>query len=129
MEETYRRFIQVAEKLKARDENDKVHADVPCNGCTLCCHGDAIRILPQDDPAQYQTVPHAHFPGHLMLDHKENGECVYLTRDGCGIHDSKPTMCREMDCRRIAKTIKKRDLKRYNVPLAVWHKGRIMAYR
>lgn len=104
-------------------------SNVPCNGCTLCCHGDAIRLLPDDDPAQYQTVPHEHFPGELMLDHKENGECIYLMSGGCGIHNRKPMMCLEMDCRRIAKTIKKRDLKRYNIPMAVWNKGRLLACR
>lgn len=99
---------------------------VPCDGCTLCCRGDTIRILHGDDASQYQTVPHDHFPGHLMLDHKPNGECVYLEMAGCSIQDRKPRMCREMDCRQLAKSLKKKDLKRYNVPLRIWVRGRRM---
>jgi hypothetical protein len=127
-----RSFEQEMEELEAIKRQQQTKAEtgnVPCNGCTLCCRNDAIRLLPQDDPAQYQTVPHDHFPGHLMLAHKENGDCVYLTSEGCDIHGSKPTMCIKMDCRRIAKTFKKRDLKRYNVPVPVWNKGRILACR
>ena len=79
--------------------------DVPCNGCTRCCHGDAIRLLPSDDPSNYQTEPHDHIDGELMLAHKPNGDCVYLGATGCTIHPTKPLMCREMDCRRIAQAI------------------------
>lgn len=103
----------------------KVDIDnVPCNGCTLCCHGDAIRILPGDDPEQYNTVPHDHFPSERMLSHKQNGDCLYLLSSGCSIHPTRPLMCKEMDCRNLARSIKKKDLKRYNVPLRVWLKGR-----
>lgn len=125
-------FEQEMEELTANTKWQAATAitgDVPCNGCTLCCLGDAIRILSADDPTRYQTVPHEHFPGQLMLDHKANGECIYLTDSGCGIHGTKPTMCVEMDCRRVAKMLKKRDLKRYNVPLRVWNKGRSLACR
>lgn len=80
-------------------------ATVPCNGCTLCCQGDAIRLLPEDDPSQYQTVPHDWMPGQLMLDHKKNGDCIYLGETGCTIHDRKPLMCREMDCRTLAQRL------------------------
>lgn len=125
-------FDQAMAELESIVSQQKAAAssgNVPCNGCTLCCIGDAIRLLPQDDPAQYQTVPHEHFPGELMLDHKENGECVYLENSGCGIHGSAPTMCQEMDCRNLAKSIKKRDLKRYNLPVRVWNRGRLLACR
>lgn len=126
---SFEQAMEEVEAIRRQKAAEAISGNVPCNGCTLCCLGDAIRILPQDDPSQYQTVPHDHFPGQLMLDHKPNGECVYLTSDGCGIHGSKPIMCVEMDCRRVAKTIKKRDLKRYNLPLRVWNKGRSLACR
>ena len=32
-------------------------------------------------------------------DRKANGECVYLTPAGCGIHGSAPEICKRMDCR------------------------------
>lgn len=89
---------------------------VPCNGCTRCCRGDSVRLLPGDDPSQYQTEPHPYLPGALMLGHKMNGDCIYLRNDGCTIHATKPLMCREMDCRRIAQAI-------------TWTKARKMAAR
>lgn len=104
--------------------------NVPCNGCTICCQGyDAIRLLPGDDPTQYETEPHDRFPGHLMLAHKENGDCVYLGSGGCSIHDRKPKICQEMDCRNIARKLSKDQAKRYNVPLVVWKRGRQMIGR
>jgi hypothetical protein len=80
-------------------------ASVPCNGRRLCCINDAIILHPEhgDDPALYQTVPVTHpLNGRpaLMLDHKPNGECVYLGPTGCLIHDRAPVICREYDCRR-----------------------------
>ncbi len=61
-----------------------------------------LRLLPEDDPDSYKTVPHPVYKGYLMLDHKPNGECIYLNQQGCAIHSRRPQMCREMDCRRIA---------------------------
>lgn len=75
-------------------------APLVCGTCTLCCHGDAVRLLPEDDPSQYQTEPHPYKPGELMLAHAQNGDCIYLDRStGCTIHERKPTQCRSMDCR------------------------------
>lgn len=79
-----------------------IPGQVPCNGCTACCHRDAVRLTAQDDPKQYQTEPHAYHPDALMLAHKSNGECLYLKPTGCGIHARRPYMCRTMDCRLIA---------------------------
>ena len=77
--------------------------DVPCNGCTLCCRNDAVRLLDSDYPSLYRTEPHPDIPGALMLAHQPNGDCVYRDSGGCHIHPLKPQMCREMDCRLIAK--------------------------
>ncbi len=100
--------------------------EVPCNGCTLCCHGDAIRLLGVDDPAQYQTEPHDWMPGHLMLAHKPNGDCIYLGESGCTIHERKPQMCREMDCRLVAHHLGYTQARKANIQIAVWHKGRAL---
>jgi Fe-S-cluster containining protein len=84
-----------------------------------------IRLLPGDDPSLYQTVPHALYPAtQLMLDHKENGDCIYLGEAGCSIHAIKPQMCREMDCRNIGK-LHKKQAERMGI-LKVWRKGRSM---
>ena len=76
--------------------------NVPCNGCTLCCQGDAIRLLPDDNPSEYQTVPHPYIHGALMLAHKPNGKCIYLNEHGCSIHHRAPSLCRRADCRALA---------------------------
>ena len=78
---------------------------VPCDGCTRCCHGDAVRLLASDDLSKYQTEPHPYMPEAWVVAHKPNGDCLYLGDEGCTIHDTKPQMCRDMDCRRIAMAI------------------------
>jgi hypothetical protein len=75
---------------------------VPCNGCTLCCQGDAVRFLEEDRTMDYKTEPHPHIGGALMFAHKSNGECVYLDERGCRIHDRAPSLCRTADCRSLA---------------------------
>lgn len=99
---------------------------VPCNGCTLCCRGDAIRLLPGDDVNAYRTEPHSHYPGALMLAHKANGDCIYLGATGCTIQEDKPTMCREMDCRVVAASIGYTTARKYGV-IKVWNKGKQLA--
>ena len=78
---------------------------VPCNGCTLCCQGDAIRLEPEDRPSDYLTEPHPYIRGALMLAHKPNGECIYLGEHGCTIHDRAPSLCQSADCRSVAASI------------------------
>lgn len=102
--------------------------DVPCNGCTRCCHNDAVRILPHEDASRWQTEPHPRMPGARMLAHKADDSCVYLGAGGCTRQHDKPQMCREMDCRRIAEAInytaaRKLD-KRGAMRIEVWLRGR-----
>lgn len=98
---------------------------VPCNGCTICCRNDLVRLLPNDDPTQYKTQPHPFFKGQLALAHKPNKECIYLTETGCTIHDSKPQMCREMDCRRIAAQMSFTQARKSKmITMALYKKGR-----
>lgn len=101
---------------------------VPCNGCTLCCHNDAVRILPHEDAAQWQTVPHPWMVGARALAHKPNGDCVYLTATGCSIQETKPQICRDMDCRVIAQRISWTTARKMDadgrLPIKVWRRGR-----
>jgi Fe-S-cluster containining protein len=75
---------------------------VPCNGCTLCCQGDAIRLEENELGMDYLTEPHPYIPGAVMLAHKANGECIYLNEQGCSIHGRAPSLCRTADCRGVA---------------------------
>jgi hypothetical protein len=100
---------------------------VPCNGCTLCCQGDAIRLTEEDNPDEYLTEPHPYIPGALMLAHKPNGDCIYLVESGCSIHDRAPSLCRSADCRSIAikydfnTAMQLHQMKR--IDIRVWDKG------
>lgn len=91
--------------------NDAFNAMVPCNGCTACCKGDAISIHPElgDVADDYETVPHF-IPelakkGVRMLAHTAEKHCVYLSPAGCKIHGKAPALCREFDCRKMAKRL------------------------
>jgi hypothetical protein len=100
---------------------------VPCNGCTLCCQGDAIRLTEEDYPENYITEPHPYIPGALMFAHKPNGDCIYLNEAGCSIHDRAPSLCRSADCRSIAlkydfdTAMQLHKIKR--IDIRVWDKG------
>ncbi len=102
--------------------------EVPCNGCTLCCEGDAVRLCPEDATERDRTEPHPRIPGVLMLAHKPNGECIYLKNGGCSIHGHSPKLCRTADCRSIALRIdfetamKLHEMKLLD--LRVWDQGR-----
>jgi hypothetical protein len=102
--------------------------DVPCAGCTLCCHRDLVRILPHEDVTKYYVKPHPTMPGTFVLDHKPNGDCIYLGDGGCTRHADKPQMCREMDCRRISAALsftRARQLsRRGTLRLPVWKRGK-----
>lgn len=100
---------------------------VPCNGCTRCCRGDAVRLLAEDYNAagrpRFHSVPHAVVPGASMLAHQANGDCVYLDRAvGCTIHSDKPAMCRAMDCRVVARLTWTQARRMGVIP--IWRRGR-----
>jgi len=85
---------------------NKNRQSVPCDGCTLCCQGDAVRLLPEDNHSLYMTEPHPIGKGQVMLAHAPNGDCIYLDRKkGCTIHSYRPTQCGTMDCRNVYKNI------------------------
>ena len=79
---------------------------VPCEDCHLCCRlMTPIRPEHGDDAAQYQTAV-CLTPGkapYVILDRKNNGDCIYLGAHGCTIWDRAPHVCREFDCRNTYK--------------------------
>lgn len=86
-------------------------ATVPCGSCTLCCKSEAIILHPEhgDDPGNYETVAIEHplKPGLpvYMIKPRDDGSlvCRYLGPFGCSIHAKRPTICREFDCRGLAR--------------------------
>jgi hypothetical protein len=75
---------------------------VPCNGCRACCLHDMISPMPErgDLNWTYEHEVAATSAGPMaVLQCGESGECIYLGRDGCTIHDRAPAICRAFDCR------------------------------
>ena len=70
-------------------------SSVPCGTCRACCKQDVIHL--GDDEA-HKFAWHVE-AGGKVLDRKPDGECVYLTAAGCGVHDDAPDICRRFDCR------------------------------
>lgn len=103
-----------------RDDPKDIY--VPCDGCTRCCKRDAVRLLPGDPVKKYKVEPHPKLKGQWMLAHRPNGDCWYLGRSGCTIHDRRPHLCREMDCRNIARAYTLGEAHRLGL-LVVWDRG------
>jgi len=72
--------------------------EVPCNGCTECCRGEAVFLHPEcgDNPDDYRVGVYG---GRLILAHSADGNCTYLGPTGCTIQNRKPVACYELDCR------------------------------
>jgi len=77
-------------------------AEVPCGTCRLCCTAFFV-FLDDDEYANYKwgnCIKDGQNMGRV-LQRKPNGECIYLTEKGCGIHGQAPRRCREFDCRHL----------------------------
>jgi len=105
-------------------------AQVPCNGCHECCRGgEVVTLFPEagDDPSKYLTSDALMVDGTplIMLQHKPNGDCVYLGEQGCTIHDRAPAVCRAFDCRGFFLKLTRNERRRWGRDNP--HKQRIFA--
>ena len=90
------------------------HPGLRCFG--ICC-GTEITLTPYDiarmrgrlsvDSGAFLATycktyvePRTGFP-FVVLKHKENGRCVFLGRDGCGLYESRPSCCRNYPLARV----------------------------
>jgi len=83
-------------------------AVVPCNGCVECCRNSTLVVLlPMvgDDLSLYQYEDGDFGP---QLKHKPNGDCIHLVDDKCEVYVNRPIMCRQFDCRGMAKKFGKK---------------------
>lgn len=77
--------------------------DVPCNGCTACCHNELVPIVEEDgDPKQWITEETDQ--GWFLMVGPDR-RCVYLGKAGCTIYERRPTVCRVFDCRGVVKML------------------------
>jgi uncharacterized protein len=76
--------------------------NVPCNGCRACCLHDMIPLMPERGDLiwtfEHEVIATAAGPT-AVLQCGKTGECIYLGRNGCAIHDRAPAICRAFDCR------------------------------
>lgn len=73
-----------------------------CGSCRKCCqHHEKIVLTEADDPNRYQCSEVV--PGVYALDHKPNGDCIYLGEKGCTIWGRHPEVCRVFDCAAFVK--------------------------
>ena len=67
-----------------------------CGECSQCCRGPGrgrLRVKPSDDYGTLDVF------GDHFLPNKLNGDCAYVTDEGCSIYEKRPQVCRDYDCR------------------------------
>jgi uncharacterized protein len=73
-----------------------------CHACCRCCHDKIIHLNPYEVArlAQNRDMETSEFLTQYMdasgtaLKRVENGACIFLTEDGCGVHADRPLVCR-----------------------------------
>jgi len=113
-------------------DRDPLPANVPCNGCTLCCR-TLIVPLAEEEYEQYQWAWITKRDGTRLgraLQRKPTGECVYLGEQGCTIHERAPHVCKRFDCRELFRKSdragRRAAVKSGKLPKALFDKGREM---
>lgn len=71
-------------------------AQVDCGDCHACCKRELVPLMPDDNPALYETEEHP--IAGLILTRRPNGDCVHLGPDGCTVYPNHPIVCRAFDC-------------------------------
>jgi len=104
--------------------------EVPCGDCFLCCTKGGIKLEPadydQNGEPRFIVMPEMINDKH-ELGHR-NGVCVYLHEGKCAIHNDKPIVCRNFDCRKLAIIFSKQqiidlDTKGYHA-MEYWEHGK-----
>jgi uncharacterized protein len=73
-----------------------------CHACSRCCHGKIIHVNPYEVArlARNRDISTTDFLARYTEAHgttlkqTEEGACVFLTRQGCGVHRDRPLVCR-----------------------------------
>lgn len=85
-----------------------------CNSCGLCCKLFYINLSKKEyQSGKYKTILQEHGTvenfslarecGANLLAKKDDGGCVYLINNQCGIHAERPRVCRDFFCTTKAK--------------------------
>lgn len=73
--------------------------EVPCAGCTLCCHKQDVPLVAGDDLTLRSRIIEIGGRKFAALDRRPDGACVYLGPEGCTVYERRPKLCRAFDCR------------------------------
>lgn len=73
-----------------------------CHGCSRCCHDKIIQLNPYEVArlAENRRITTTEFLARYterngtVLQRVEEGACVFLTPEGCGVHQDRPLVCR-----------------------------------
>lgn len=73
-----------------------------CHACNRCCPNKAIRVTPYEilRLARFLGISTTQFvndhteAGGTVLRTKQNGDCQFLGKGGCGVHPDRPLACR-----------------------------------
>lgn len=73
-----------------------------CRACSRCCHDKIIQLNPYEVArlAENRRVTTTEFLARYterngtVLQRAEEGACVFLTAEGCGVHQDRPLVCR-----------------------------------
>ena len=73
-----------------------------CHACNRCCHDKIIHLNPYEVArlAQNRSIGTTEFLAQYTdaagtaLKRVEDGACVFLTENGCGVHADRPLVCR-----------------------------------
>ena len=85
-----------------------------CNGCGLCCKLFYINLSRKEyESGKYKTMfekygridsfNEAKECGANLLAKRDDNSCVYLKDNSCGIHKTRPVVCRDFFCTTKAK--------------------------
>lgn len=78
-----------------------------CHQCNVCCKLFLINLSKNEYLSGiYKTVFENSFKdfteaekyGANLLKQKQDGSCVYLSKEGCSIHKDRPLVCRDFFC-------------------------------
>ena len=99
MTELTRIVVPLTQWVKDFAEGRDTGVPVPCGECHICCTRPIKPQLYPNETKMFYKKKFNKSVGKFNLKAKANGECVYLTTNGCSIHTMVPKVCKVFDCR------------------------------
>ena len=91
----------VVRAIDARYTRDSAFS-YACHACSRCCHDKIIHVNPYEvgrlaqnlNLSTTEVLSRYTTANGATLKHTEQGACVFLTGQGCGVHADRPLVCR-----------------------------------